>query len=141
MAHGVFDVKLQSERLTQQYAIAAAQGNTAAMQRIQREQDTLAKYGAQLTSYQDLEYNFSKYHALCKQKMMDAKMDMTTIMPVKFVIDKPFPADKKFYPKKSLIVVISTLCAFILTMIVLLMIERIENTPVRKDPAADPQDQ
>ena len=140
MAHGVFDVKLQSERLTQQYAIAAAQGNTAAMQRIQREQDTLAKYGSQLTSYQDLEYNFSKYHALCKQKMMDAKMDMTTIMPVKFVIDKPFPADKKFYPKKSLIVVISTLCAFILTLVVLLMIERIENKPVRKDPAADAQD-
>lgn len=140
MAHGVFDVKLQSERLTQQYAIAAAQGNTAAMQRIQKEQDTIAKYGAQLTAYQDLEYNFSKYHALCKQKMMDAKMDMTTIMPVKFVIDKPFPADKKFYPKKSLIVVISTLCAFILTMIILLMIERIENTPVRKDPAADSQD-
>ena len=140
MAHGVFDVKLQSERLTQQYAIAAAQGNTAAMQRIIKEQDTIAKYGAQLTSYQDLEYNFSKYHALCKQKMMDAKMDMTTIMPVKFVIDKPFPADKKFYPKKSLIVVISTLCAFFLTMIVLLMIERIENTPVRKDPTADTQD-
>ena len=141
MAHGVFDVKLQSERLTQQYAIAAAQGNAAAMQRIQKEQDTLAKYGAQLTAYQDLEYNFSKYHALCKQKMMDAKMDMTTIMPVKFVIDKPFPADKKFYPKKSLIVVISTLCAFILTLIVLLIIERIENQSVRKDPAADPQDQ
>ena len=141
MAHGVFDVKLQSERLTQQYAIAAAQGNTAAMQRIIKEQDTIAKYGAQLTSYQDLEFNFSKYHALCKQKMMDAKMDMTTIMPVKFVIDKPYPADKKFYPKKSLIVVISTLCAFILTLIVLLTIERIENTPGRKDSATDAQDQ
>lgn len=140
MAHGVFDVKTQSERLTQQYAIAAAQGNTAAMQRIQKEQDTIAKYGAQLTSYQDLEYNFSKYHALCKQKMLDAKMDMTTIMPVKFVIDNPFPADKKFYPKKSLIVVISTLCAFILTMIVLLFIERIENQPNRRDTAADTQD-
>ena len=140
MAHGVFDVKLQSERLTQQYAIAAAQGNTAAMQRIIKEQDTIAKYGAQLTSYQDLEYNFSKYHALCKQKMMDAKMDMTTIMPVKFVIDKPFPADKKFYPKKSIIVIISTLCAFILTLIVLLTIEKIENKPVRRDPAADTQD-
>lgn len=140
MAHGVFDVKLQSERLTQQYAIAAAQGNAAAMQRIIREQDTLAKYGAQLTSYQDLEYNFSKYHALCKQKMMDAKMDMTTIMPVKFVIDKPFPADKKFYPKRSIIVIISTLCAFILTLIVLLTIERIEDKPVRRDPAADTQD-
>ena len=141
MAHGVFDVKLQSERLTQQYAIAAAQGNTAAMQRIQKEQDTIAKYGAQLTTYQDLEYNFSKYHALCKQKMMDAKMDMTNIMPVKFVIDKPVPADKKFYPKRSIIVVISTLCAFILAMIVLLMIERIENPTVRKDSAADTQDQ
>lgn len=141
MAHGVFDVKTQSERLTQQYAIAAAQGNTAAMQRIQKEQDTIAKYGAQLTSYQDLEYNFSKYHALCKQKMMDAKMDMTTIMPVKFVIDNPFPADKKFYPKKSLIIVISTLCAFILTILVLLFIERIENQPNRRDTAANTQDQ
>lgn len=139
MSHGVFDVKVQSERLTQQYAIAAAQGNAAAMQRIQREQDTLAKYGSRLTSYQDLEYNFSKYHALCKQKMMDAKMDMTTIMPVKFVIDNPTPADKKYYPKKSLIVVISTLCAFVLTMIVLLMIERVENQPNRKDSTADGQ--
>lgn len=140
MSHGVFDVKLQSERLTQQYAIAAAQGNTAAMQRIQKEQDTIAKYGAQLTSYQDLEFNFSKYHALCKEKLMDAKMDMTTIMPVKFVIDQPYPADKKYYPKKSLIVIISTLCAFILTMIVLLMIERVENRPERKDITADTTD-
>lgn len=137
MSHGVFDVKLQSERLTQQYAIAAAQGNAAAMQRIRNEQDTIAKYGAQLTTYQDLEYNFSKYHALCKEKLMDAKMDMTTIMPVKFVIDKPSLADKKYYPKKSIIVLISTLCAFILTMIVLLMIERVENEPERKDTAVD----
>ncbi len=137
MKHGVFDVKLQSERLTQQYAIAAAQGNAAAMQRIRKEQDTIAKYGAKLTTYQDLEYNFSKYHALCKEKMLDAKMDMTTIMPVKFVIDNPVLADKKYYPKKSLIVVISTLCAFVLAMVVLLMIERIENQPNRKDTAAD----
>jgi hypothetical protein len=87
-----------------------------------------------------MSYNFSKYHALCKEKMLDAKMDMTTIMPVKFVIHEPFPADKKLYPKKSLIVIISTLCAFILTMIVLLMIERVENQPVRKDPDGTPQD-
>ena len=141
MSHGVFDVKLQSERLTQQYAIAVAQGNVDAMQRIQKEQDTIAKYGAKLTSYQDLEYNFSKYHSLCKQKMMDAKMDMTTIMPVKFIIDKPFPADKKYYPKKSIIVVVSTLCAFVLTLIVLLFIERIENQPDRKNKASIRQNQ
>lgn len=141
MTHGVFDVNIQSERFTQQYAIAAAQGNTAAMQRIRKEQDTLAKYGPKLTTYKDLKYNLSKYHSLCKQKMMDAQVDMTTIMPVKFVIDKPVLADKKFYPKRSIIVVISTLCAFILAMIVLLMIERIENPTVRKDSAADMQGQ
>jgi len=141
MSHGVFDVKEQSERLTQQYAIAVAQGNTAAMQRIQKEQDTLAKYGGKLTEYIDMEYNFSKYHALCKQKMLDAKMDMTTIMPVKFVIDNPTVADKKYYPKKSLIIVISTLCAFILTMMVLLMIEKLENQSVRKDSATEEHNQ
>ena len=101
----------------------------------------LAKYGGKLTEYIDMEFNFSKYHALCKQKMLDAKMDMTTIMPVKFVIDNPTVADKKYFPKKSLIIVISTLCAFILTMIVLLMIEKIENQSVRKDSAAEGLDQ
>ena len=71
--------------------------------------------------------------------MLDAKVDMSTIMPVKFVIDNPVQADKKFYPKRSIIVVISTLCAFILAMIVLLIKERVENTAVRKDSEADTQ--
>lgn len=139
MSHGVFNVERQSERLTQQYAIAVAQGNTAAMNRIRSEQDTLAKYGPRLTALLETEYNFSQYQALCKQKMFDAQLDMQNVLPVKFVIDKPYPADKKYYPKKSLIVIISTLCAFIITLIVLLSIEKIEEKSAKSDPESSEQ--
>lgn len=126
MKHGVFNVENQSERYTQQYAIAVAQGNNAAMSRIRSEMDTLAKYGPKLTELLETEYNFSQYHALVKQKMLDAQLDMQTSVPVKFVIDQPFKADKKFYPKRSVIVLVSTVCAFFLTLIVLLFVEKID---------------
>lgn len=141
MSHGVFNVEKQSERLTQQYAIAVAQGNTAAMNRIRSEQDTIAKYGPKLTALLECEYNFSKYQALCKQKMLDAQLDMQNVLPVKFEIDKPYPADKKFYPKRSIIVLVSTLCAFILTLIVLLTIEKIEQKPEQPNTSVDRKDE
>ncbi|MDY6347148.1 MAG: Wzz/FepE/Etk N-terminal domain-containing protein [Bacteroidales bacterium] len=126
MKHGVFNVERQSERYTQQYAAAVAQGNTAAMNRLRSEMDTLAKYGSKLTALLENEFNFSQYQALTKQKMLDAQLDLNTTVPVKFVIDKPFKADKKFYPKRSIIVVVSVLCAFLLTLVVLLIADKID---------------
>ena len=61
--------------------------------------------------------------------MMDAQVDMSVDMPVKFFFNRPMVADKKFYPKKSIIVLVSTLCGFILSIFVLLMLEKIENKP------------
>ena len=42
MEHGVFDFESQSERIMQQWAIAVAQGNAAAQQRLQALLDTMA---------------------------------------------------------------------------------------------------
>lgn len=129
MEHGVFDVEEQSNRVMQQYAIAVAQGNNAAISRLNEEQAKLATWGPKLDAWHDLQFTFREYQSLCKQKMMDAQLDMQGSLPVKFVVDRPAPADKKYYPKKSLIVVVSTLCVFILSVIVLLMIEKIEEKP------------
>ncbi len=139
MKHGVFNVERQSERYTQQYAIAVAQGNTAAMNRLRSEMDTLAKYGPTLTALLENEFNFSKYQSLTKQKMLDAQLDMNTSVPVKFVIDKPFKADKKFYPKRSIIVIVSVLCAFLITLIVLLFIDKIDEKSTKSSTESDKQ--
>lgn len=126
MAHGVYDVEKQSERVMQQYAIAVAQGNNAAIERLAKEQEKLAIWGPKLDALQNGQYNFVKYQSLCKQKMLDARLDMSNSMPVKFVVERPVVADKKCYPKRSLIVIISTLSVLILSIIVLLMIDKVE---------------
>lgn len=141
MEHGVFDFESQSERVMQQYAIAVAQGNTAAINRLNVEQKKLATWGPRIVALHDLQFKFREYQSLCKQKMMDAQMDMQSNLPVKFIVDKPFPADKKCYPKKSVIVLVSTLSVFILSIIVLLMIERIEEKPTNElKETAEPTD-
>lgn len=132
MQHGVFDVEVQSERVMQQYAIAVSQGNAGAMSRLSEEQEKLATWGPRLDAAQNLLHYFREYQSLCKQKMMDAKLDMSNSMPVKFVVDRPSVADKKCYPKKSIIVLVSTFCVLILSVIVLLMIEKIEERPDSK---------
>lgn len=138
MEHGVFEVEEQTNRVMQQYAIAVAQGNQAAISRLNEEQAKLATWGPKLDAWQDLQFTFREYQSLCKQKMMDAQLDMQGAMPVKFVVDRPAVADKKYYPKRSIVVLVSTLSVLILSIIVLLMIEKIEEKPsTRSEEAAE----
>ena len=99
MENGVFELKEQTNRVMQQWAIAVAQGNQAAISRLENEQKKLAEWGPRLE------------------------------MPVKFVVDRPIPADKKYFPKRSVIMIVSTFCVLAISLIVLLMIEKIEEKP------------
>ena len=128
MQNGVFDFKSQSERVMQQYATAVAQGNTAGMKRLEDELKKMATWGPRsLTLYEEQAY-FREYQSVVKIKMMNAIVDMDTEIPVKFVIERAIPVDKKTYPKKSLIVLLSTVSAFILAVLVLLTIDKIKSS-------------
>jgi len=129
---GVLILDRQAERITQQYAIAVAQGNTGAQQRLSKELEKLAKWGPTVQTLQNEQLKFAEYQVLCKSRMMDAKMDMESTMPVKFVIEKAIPADKKFYPKKLIIMVLSTVSVFIVTLFTLIIVENIQTDPERK---------
>lgn len=129
---GVLILDRQAERITQQYAIAIAQGNVGAQQRLAKELEKFAKWGPTVQTLQNEQLNFTEYQALCKSRMMDAKMDMETTMPVKFVIENAIPADKKSYPKKLIIMILSTLGTFIVTLFTLIVIENIQTDPKRK---------
>lgn len=132
MQHGVFDFESQSERVMQQYAIAVAQGNNAAVQRLDAELQKLSTWGPQSQALRDLQFSFREYQSLCKQKMMDAKVDMDNKLPTKFVVEKAIPADKKFYPKKSIIMTLASVSSVIMTIIILLVVENIKGTSQRR---------
>lgn len=137
MENGVYDFESQSERVMQQYAIAVAQGNNAAQQRLQNELAKLAKHGQKAVTFRENLLLFREYKVLCQSKMMDAKIDMDSHVPVKFTIQQAIPSDKKDYPKKLIIVLISTLSVFILTLLTLLIINNIQENITSTDNESD----
>ena len=122
---GVFYYEKQSDRLMQQYAIALAQGNMAGVQRLQKELEKLEKWGNIAYSLNTEQMNLSEEIAFTKLRLLNAKMDMSAIMPVKFVLEKAVAPDKKSYPKKLLIVILATIGTFIVTLMTFLFVDKV----------------
>ena len=133
MEHGVFEFEGQSERVMQQYAIAVAQGNAGAVQRLSAELEKLATWGPRAHALQEVQFNFRKYQSLVKQKMMDAKVDMENEIPTKFVVERAIVPDKKAYPKKSVVMTLSVVASLIVTLFILLMVENLKGEPSRRN--------
>jgi len=124
--NGVLVLEKQTERLTQQLAIAIAQGNQGARERLEKEMEKLTKWGPIVQTLHNEQFHFSQYHSLARSKMMDAKIDMESNMPVKFVVEKAIPADKKYYPKRLITMILASLGAFTVTLFGLLIAETID---------------
>ena len=130
MDNGVFEYESQSDRMMQQRAIAVAQGNTAAIQRLDKELANFAKWAAKAEDYRQHLVLFREYHARCRSKIMDARMDLDNAMPTKFVVQYAIAPDKKEYPKKMMIMIVSTFGAFIFSILVLLILDNIKRFKV-----------
>ncbi len=124
---GVFDYQSQSEVLSDAYARAITDRKYDAAKTIQNKLGILAKYGGPYYSINlSLEFEKEKLSDL-KAKYAEAKVDAEEVLPQKYVVNSAFPAERKSYPKKSLIVLQSTLGTFIFAYIVLLLIHLILN--------------
>lgn len=55
----------------------------------------------------------------------EARMEARQNLPYKFVVEKAFPPEKKAYPNKSLIVIVSTLATLLFALIILIVIDNI----------------
>ena len=127
--NGVYMLEPQVSRVMQQYAQAVSQGNNAAIQRLEKELEKMSLYGPNLYELQSQQYFFAQFQSLCKERLLNIKMDMSGTVPTKFVVERAIPSDKKAYPKKLIITLISTFAAFTLALITLLVIENITTAP------------
>jgi len=120
---GVNDYESQSEMFNRQLAIEMAKGNQAGVNRLQKKLDMLAKYGGPYVSIRDaLEHDKKKLSAL-RSKYEEAKVDATESLPHKFIVSSAYKAEKKTYPIRWLIVLISTIASFMLAMLIFGFIE------------------
>jgi len=115
---GVHDYESQAEMFNRQLAIEMAKGNNDGVRRLQKKLEVLAKYGGPYVSLRDaLEYD-KKQLSQVKAKYEEAKVDATENLPHKFIVSSAYKAEKKSYPIRWLIVMISTVSALFLAILV-----------------------
>lgn len=116
MSHGVYDYETQSERLIQQYAAEVAKGNTAGMERLKKELMNLEIWGPRYVSVRDRLFHIREAQEIYQQKFQNARVDASYSLPQKFVVERAQPSDKKCYPKKLVIMIVTTLCVLVFTI-------------------------
>jgi capsular polysaccharide biosynthesis protein len=120
-ALGINNYNVQADRYHQSYVTAILNGNERAIKILDEKFKILAKYGG---TYEILSINFSKVseeYARLKERYRMARADAEQTYPHQFVVNKAFKAEKKTYPKKAIIVTVSTLSAFLLGLILLMI--------------------
>lgn len=133
---GVHDYESQSSVFNEQLAIALVESGgkrTAAVQDLQARLDTLAKYGGLYVSLRDELVLLKEETVRLKSRYDQAKVDVSQSLPVVFKVNDAFPAERKTYPVRSIIVLVATLATFLFTLVVILIVDTIRKG---KAPAA-----
>ncbi|GCD79933.1 hypothetical protein JCM30197_11800 [Schleiferia thermophila] len=127
---GVHDYERQVAALTEQLgsAIVKEGPGSRKAREIQNMLDTLAKYGGLYVSLRDELSLLKEELVKLKTKYDQAKVDVNEFLPATFKVNMAYPAERKTYPVRSLIVLLSFLSAFVFTMIVIAAAESIRNS-------------
>ena len=124
---GVNDVEYQSQVLNQQMAITIMNGNRAAQVALQKKLDILGKYGGVYMMLKNsLEFKTEQL-TLLQAKYKEARVDAQSNLPQKFIVSDAYKAERKSYPIRWLIVVVSSLSALFLAIIFIMVMEKIRN--------------
>lgn len=120
---GINDYESQAEVLNKEYATALARGDQRAIHALEEKLNILSEYGGEYVALKEGLELYREQLSLLKVKLKEATVDATQPISHKFVVNHAYKAEKKTYPKRSLIVIFSTLAAFALSLFVIIGIE------------------
>lgn len=129
---GVFDYESQSEMINQQLAIEIAHGNTRGINALEDRLKLLAKYGGAYVSLRDMLEHEKKQLSYLKARYEEAKVDAQETLPQKFVVESAYKAEKKSYPVRWIIISISAISAFLLSVLVIISLDKFKRPQVLK---------
>jgi uncharacterized protein involved in exopolysaccharide biosynthesis len=124
---GIIDYKAQSRELSKEYYRTVATGNEKKINELTNSLRNLEERGGKFHELQQhLDHSTAEYGALLIQYntvISDSQKDLTyTNMVV-----KPFPADKKSYPVRWLIVTVAACASILFSLIAIMIIEGRKN--------------
>jgi uncharacterized protein involved in exopolysaccharide biosynthesis len=122
---GVNDVEYQSQVLNQQMAITIMNGNKTAQAALQKKLDILGKYGGVYMSLKNaLEFKTEQLTIL-QTKFKEAKVDAEEDLPQKFIVSDAYKPERKSYPVRWLVMLVSSFSALFLAIMILIIMEKI----------------
>ena len=125
---GVNDYESMSERFNEAYAKAILEGKTSAAEKLAVQLKILSQYGGAYVSIRDMLEHEKEQLSHLRAKYQEAKVDAEQTLPHKFIVNNAFPAEKKSYPIRWLIVLVSTFSTFIMALLVIIGYENIAKT-------------
>jgi hypothetical protein len=123
---GVFDYDEQSKVLTRAYYRALSKGKTQLANEIKHKMKISEQYGVEYSGLfidlNELRIQRGSIH----YKYTEARAALEQKLPNKFIVEQPIPADKKAWPRRTVIVITSTIAAFLLTLLLMVFIDAIK---------------
>lgn len=120
---GLFVYETQAERLTEAYAKAKVEGNVSGAEMLQNDFDVVQKYSDEFLYYRTMLSHESLKLSDLQGSLLEARTEADQLLSHVFILDKAYKADKKAYPRKSLIVMASTFATFLLAVILFLFFD------------------
>lgn len=111
MTNGVFNVEAQAKGFTKVYAEAVANNQTAAIKALEKKMEPLKKYGGKNVRYKEEILNKAIQITGLSSSLKVMQIEAAKKIPSQFVVDWASVPDKKVFPKKSVIIILSTLSA------------------------------
>ncbi|MFP4556830.1 MAG: Wzz/FepE/Etk N-terminal domain-containing protein [Bacteroidales bacterium] len=128
MNNGVLDLPYQAKEVTREYAQALASGNTGAASRLEKYMKELAQHGAEFTQYiNDVQYKSFQLKDM-EESLHILRVEAEGAIPSQFIVDRAVASDKKDKPKRSIIIVVSTLSAVFFAIFLLVIVEFFRNS-------------
>ena len=124
---GINDYESMSERFNEAYAKAILEGKKSAAVQLEAQLKTLSIHGGAYVSIRDMLEHEKEQLSHIRAKYQEAKVDAEQTLPHKFIVNNAFVAEKKSYPIRWLIVLISTISALLITLIAIIIMENIKN--------------
>ncbi len=118
---GVIQYESQAEVLNEAYANAILSHDDESIKLFEGKLRLLSTYGGTYLSLRnDINYLSGRIHTL-KSAYDEALINLERQMTYTFIVDKATESEKKAYPMRSLIVIVSTVAAFIFALFFLLL--------------------
>ena len=126
-SQGIYNFEAQVEGLTIQYGTAIANNNLKGAGTIQNDLDRISKLANEYNELANFLEPAYEQLAILKKRFDLLKVDAETHLPSSLVVDMAEAADKKSYPVRWLIVVVSVFSSLAFTLIALLVLDSIKS--------------